>query len=143
MLEAVGESYWPIYFKTISDRLKENGSAMIQVITVPDDYFDYYSKSVDFIQRYIFPGGMLLCPAKIKEHGEKVGLRIVDTHMFGASYAQTLQHWQNSFQKSWIEIEKIGFDEKFKRIWEYYLDYTAAGFRSGAVNVGQFHLQKT
>ena len=143
MLEAVGESYWPTYFKTISDRLKENGAAMIQVITVPDDYFDYYRNNVDFIQRYIFPGGMLLCPAKVKEHSEKAGLKLIDTHMFGSSYAQTLKQWQFSFQTRWDKIEKLGFDQKFKRIWEYYLDYTAAGFRSGAISVGQFHLRKS
>ena len=142
MLEAVGEAYWPVYFKTISDRLNKNGTAMIQVITVPDGYFDYYRNSMDFIQRYIFPGGMLLCPAKIKEHSEKVGLKLIDAHMFGSSYAQTLKQWQLAFQTRWDRIEKLGFDEKFKRIWEYYLDYTAAGFRSGSINVGQFHLRK-
>ena len=142
MLEAVGEAYWPVYFKTISDRLNKNGTAMIQVITVPDGYFDYYRNSMDFIQRYIFPGGMLLCPAKIKEHSEKVGLKLIDAHMFGSSYAQTLKLWQLAFQTRWDRIEKLGFDEKFKRIWEYYLDYTAAGFRSGSINVGQFHLRK-
>ena len=143
MLEAVGEAYWPTYFKTISDRLKKNGAAMIQVITVPDDYFNYYRNSMDFIQRYIFPGGMLLCPEKISEHSTKVGLTLVDTHMFGSSYAETLEQWQSSFQTNWHRIEKIGFDKRFKRIWEYYLDYTAAGFRSGAINVGQFHLRKS
>ena len=97
---------------------------------------------MDFIQRYIFPGGMLLCPAKIKEHSEMVGLRLIDAHMFGSSYAQTLKQWQLAFQTRWDRIEKLGFDEKFKRIWEYYLDYTAAGFRSGSINVGQFHLRK-
>ena len=143
MLEAVGESYWPTYFKTISDRLKKNGAAMIQVITVPDDYFDYYRNSMDFIQRYIFPGGMLLCPGKIREHSAKAGLNLVDAHMFGPSYAKTLEQWQSSFQTNWHKIEEIGFDKRFKRIWEYYLDYTAAGFKSGAIDVGQFHLRKS
>ena len=143
MLEAVGEPYWPAYFRTVSDRLKENGSAMIQVITIPDEYFDYYRNGMDFIQRYIFPGGMLICPGKLKEHSEKAGLDLVDAYMFGSSYAQTLEQWQSSFQIRWHKIEKLGFDEKFKRIWEYYLDYTAAGFRSGSIDVGQFHLRKS
>ena len=143
MLEAVGKPYWPVYFKTVADRLKRNGSAMIQVITVPDEYFGYYSNGMDFIQRYIFPGGMLICPKILKEHSEKSGLTLVQAHMFGSSYAQTLEQWQSSFQKRWDKIEKLGFDEKFKRIWEYYLDYTAAGFRSGAIDVGQFHLHKS
>jgi cyclopropane-fatty-acyl-phospholipid synthase len=143
MLEAVGKPYWPVYFKTVADRLKRNGSAMVQVITVPDEYFGYYSNGMDFIQRYIFPGGMLICPKILKEHSEKSGLTLVQAHMFGSSYAQTLEQWQSSFQKRWDKIEKLGFDEKFKRIWEYYLDYTAAGFRSGAIDVGQFHLHKS
>ena len=143
MLEAVGKSYWPAYFKTIADRLKKNGSAMVQVITVPDEYFDYYSNGMDFIQRYIFPGGMLICPRMLEEQSEKAGLTLIRAHMFGSSYAQTLEQWQSSFQIRWDKIEKLGFDEKFKRIWEYYLDYTAAGFRSGAIDVGQFHLRKS
>jgi len=142
MLEAVGESYWPIYFKTLSDRLKNNGAAMVQVITVPDNYFEFYRKTMDFIQRYIFPGGMLLCPEKISEHSMSQGLKVADTYFFGPSYAQTIELWQKKFQLKWHEIEQLGFDEKFKRIWEYYLDYTSAGFRSGAINVGQFHLRK-
>jgi cyclopropane-fatty-acyl-phospholipid synthase len=143
MLEAVGEAYWPQYFKTVADRLTERGSAMIQVITIPDDYFDFYRTSTDFIQRYIFPGGMLLCQSKIKEHGKAVGLTLTDAHMFGDSYAKTINEWQRVFQTQWHKIENLGFDEKFKRIWEYYLDYTSAGFKSGSINVGQFHLLKT
>jgi cyclopropane-fatty-acyl-phospholipid synthase len=142
MLEAVGEAYWPLYFKILSDRLHTTGSAMIQVITIPDDYFSFYRKSTDFIQRYIFPGGMLLCPSKIKEHGNAAGLSINDAHMFGDSYSKTIEEWQKSFQIQWHKIENLGFDERFKRIWEYYLDYTSAGFKSGSIDVGQFHLRK-
>ena len=142
MLEAVGEAYWPAYFKTLSDLLPENGMAMIQVIVVANDYFEFYRKDLDFIQRYIFPGGMLLSSAKIEELCHQNSLKITDTLMFGHSYARTLQSWQNSFQDKWEKIEKLGFDDRFKRIWEYYLDYTAAGFRSGTTNVGQFCIRK-
>ena len=143
MLEAVGEAYWPTYFSVLAERLQSRGSAMVQVITVPDDCFESYRREVDFIQRYIFPGGLLLCPSKVEEHASAAGLSIVDTHMFGQSYARTLAAWYETFAARWQEIEPLGFDERFKRMWEYYLSYTAAGFRAGVTNLGQFRLIKT
>ena len=114
---------------------------MIQVITVPDEDFAAYRKTVDFIQRYIFPGGMLLCPAQMAQLTNDAGLTLDDGFMFGADYSRTLDLWQIEFQRHWPTIQSLGFDERFKRMWEYYLDYTSAGFRSGATNVGQFLLR--
>ena len=142
MLEAVGEDYWPEYFQTVSQCLRRGGAAMIQVITVPDDEFAAYRKTVDFIQRYIFPGGMLLCPDQMAQLSKCAGLHLDEGFMFGPDYAQTLEEWQAEFQRNWPTIKPLGFDERFKRMWEYYLDYTSAGFRSGATNVGQFFMRK-
>jgi len=142
MLEAVGEAYWPIYFQTLSKHLIENGMAVIQVITIPDEKFLEYRSTVDFIQKYIFPGGMLICPAKIRENSLATKLNVTNEYMLGNSYAQTLDSWRNSFLKNWHDIALLGFDERFKRMWEYYLAYTSAGFKSGAINVGQFCLTK-
>ena len=142
MLEAVGEDYWPGYFQTVSRCLRRGGAAMIQVITVPDEDFAAYRKTVDFIQRYIFPGGMLLSPFQMAQLSNGAGLTLDDGFMFGPDYARTLDLWQAEFQRHWSTIQSLGFDERFKRMWEYYLDYTSAGFRSGATNVGQFLLRK-
>lgn len=142
MLEAVGQQYWPAYFKALANRLRAGGSAMIQVIVVPDDRFERYRNSVDFIQRYIFPGGMLLSPGKITEHGQAAGLTVEDVHMFGQSYSRTLDEWRSVFEKRWADIEPLGFDDRFKRMWEYYLAYTSAGFRAGTIDLGQFRLIK-
>jgi cyclopropane-fatty-acyl-phospholipid synthase len=142
MLEAVGEEYWPTYFKTVSNCLTLNGEAMIQVITVPDHLFEGYKNSVDFIQRYIFPGGMLPCPVKMATHAADGGLQIADAFMFGRSYSTTLDAWQIAFQKHWPKITKFNFNQRFRRIWEYYLNYTSAGFRAGTIDVGQYHLKK-
>lgn len=142
MLEAVGQEFWPTYFDTVSKSMVKDGEAMIQVITIPDDRFDQYCESVDFIQRYIFPGGMLPSPEKMSEHSAASGLGLTDAFMFGPSYSRTLDSWQESFQKKWAAIKPHGFDDRFKRVWEYYLDYTSAGFRAGTIDVGQFHLKK-
>lgn len=142
MLEAVGERYWSTYFEILSQSLAPQGEAMVQVITVADDRFDYYRHSVDFIQKYIFPGGMLLSPGTIRRHGEAAGLRYADALFFGESYAHTLDIWYAAFQERWPAIETMGFDGRFKRMWDYYLAYTAAGFRAGSIDVGQFRLTK-
>ena len=142
MLEAVGEDYWPEYFQVVSNCLKTGGSAMIQVITVADEYFEEYRGSVDFIQRYIFPGGMLLSSETMKQLTVRAGLQLENNFMFGTDYARTLDQWQNEFQQRWTNIKSKGFDEHFKRMWEYYLAYTSAGFRAGTINVGQFLLRK-
>ncbi len=142
MLEAVGERYWSTYFNIVSQCLAPQGAAMIQVITVADERFDYYRHSVDFIQKYIFPGGMLLSPGTIRQHAEAAGLGYADALFFGESYARTLDFWSVAFQERWPEFEAMGFDRRFKRMWEYYLAYTSAGFRAGSINVGQFRLTK-
>ena len=143
MLEAVGESYWSTYFNKVSSLLGVQGSALVQVITVPDEYFDFYKSGTDFIQKYIFPGGMLICPNSINILSKNAGLHLTDAYYFGQSYAKTLEEWQVRFQKTWHKLEKLDFDDRFKRIWEYYLDYTSAGFKSGCTDVGQFHFNKS
>jgi len=142
MLEAVGEKYWPGYFETIARNLKDGGKAMIQVIIVPDERFQQYKRSVDFIQKYIFPGGMLMCPGRMKSHGADAGLTLEETHTFGPDYSRTLDLWRETFDLQWPSILPLGFDDRFKRMWDYYLEYTSAGFRAGSINVGQFLLQK-
>ncbi|MEE2745351.1 MAG: cyclopropane-fatty-acyl-phospholipid synthase family protein [Pseudomonadota bacterium] len=142
MLEAVGEAYWSDYFSALNNALARGGQAIIQVITIPDELFNEYRRTIDFIQTYIFPGGMLIPPSKIREFGKKENLAIVDEHMFGLSYSKTLEIWRKNFLDRWHEIEPLGFDSQFKRMWEYYLSYTSAGFKAGILNVGQFHLVK-
>ena len=142
MIEAVGQDYWPVYFRTLHERLKPGGLACIQAITIADRYFDDYRKSADFIQRYVFPGGMLLSPAKLRAQAARAGLLWRDAHWFGNDYAETLKHWQASFQASWPGIARLStakgrYDERFKRLWEYYLAYCEAGFRAGWTDVGQ------
>jgi cyclopropane-fatty-acyl-phospholipid synthase len=142
MIEAVGERYWPRYFRTIYDRLRRGGSAVIQSITISDDFFDTYRRQVDFIQRYIFPGGMLPSPSVIRREAESVGLRLEGTEHFGASYARTLWAWRHRFHANWPAIRELGFDERFRRLWDYYLTYCAVGFERGTINVGLYRLNK-
>jgi cyclopropane-fatty-acyl-phospholipid synthase len=138
MIEAVGESYWPSYFATIMKRLAPGGRALIQAITIAEERFQSYRSEVDFIQRYIFPGGMLPTKAEMREQGEKAGLALENAFTFGLSYARTLADWNVRFQAEWPRIEKMGFPVTFKRLWEYYLSYCEAGFRSGATDVGHY-----
>ncbi|BCW87609.1 Tuberculostearic acid methyltransferase UfaA1 [Alphaproteobacteria bacterium SO-S41] len=142
MLEAVGEKNWPTYFNTLNERLRSGGKAMIQVITVDDDVFDSYRRRVDFIQRYIFPGGMLLSPAALKRSAEQAGLSLDASEFFGADYSETLRQWAERFEAVWPQVEALGFDERFRRMWRYYLRYCQATFRTGATDVGQFVLSK-
>ena len=141
MLEAVGERYWPIYFKTLRERLRPGGVAVIQVITIADAHFEKYRRGADFIQRFIFPGGMLPSPAAMRTAAEGAGLTMATEERFGASYATTLVEWRHRFAKAWPQISALGFDEEFRRLWEYYLCYCEAGFRSGRVDVGLYRLQ--
>ena len=138
MIEAVGESYWPNYFSTIMQRLAPGGRALIQAITIAEERFQSYRSEVDFIQRYIFPGGMLPTKTLMKEQGAKAGLALDGVFTFGQSYARTLADWNRRFQSEWPGIEKMGFPITFKRLWEYYLCYCEAGFRSGATDVGHY-----
>ena len=142
MFEAVGEKYWPVFFDGLRDRLKEGGRAALQIITIGDRHFDNYRRRPDFIQRYIFPGGMLPSPSVLKNGAEAVGLSQISSEGFGLSYARTLSEWNDRFQKAWGEIAEIGFDNRFKRMWEYYLAYCEAGFRSGTIDVKRVTLAK-
>ncbi len=142
MLEAVGESYWPTYFKKLRNSLRPGGSAVLQVITIDDARFESYRRRPDFIQKYIFPGGMLPTTQIIEREIAKAGLQLVADEFFGDSYARTIEEWRLRFQKSWPKIEALGFDECFKRTWEYYLAYCQVGFEAGALNVGLYKVTR-
>ena len=137
MIEAVGEEFWPKYFRQISDRLLPGGLAGIQAITIQDKLFEAYRREVDFIQRFIFPGGMLPTPNILKGLGERFGIPVVGERVFGADYAKTLVVWRNNFRAAWPNLMPMGFDERFRRLWEYYLAYCEAGFLSGNIDVRQ------
>ncbi|WP_075214642.1 SAM-dependent methyltransferase [Mongoliimonas terrestris] len=137
MFEAVGEKYWPTYFQTLRDRLKPGGAAGLQVITIQDRFFEKYRATPDFIQRYVFPGGMLPCPAALDRVSRQEGLSKTSETVFGRDYARTLSLWRDRFWASWPSLEPLGFDARFKRLWEYYLHYCEAGFRSGTIDVRQ------
>ncbi len=140
MFEAVGQRYWPAYFAALGDRLAAGGRAVLQVITIAESRFRTYQHDVDFIQRYIFPGGMLPSAAALRREIDKAGLRLLSEETFGASYARTLAEWQRRFQQAWPAIQALGFDRSFKRMWEYYLAYCQAGFEAGAIDVGLYCL---
>jgi cyclopropane-fatty-acyl-phospholipid synthase len=140
MLEAVGEEYWPAYFATLKSRLAPSGVAVLQTISIADETFESYRKDVDFIQRYIFPGGMLPSVQVMRCEIARAGLQLQEVHLFGDSYAQTLVDWNRRFQSAWPSIQLLGFDNRFKRMWEYYLGYCEGGFRAGAVNVGLYRI---
>jgi cyclopropane-fatty-acyl-phospholipid synthase len=138
MLEAVGQAYWPTYFQNVQNRLRPGGVAVLQVITIAEDRFEAYRRRPDFIQKHIFPGGMLPTTEIIERETAKLGLKLVEKEFFGDSYARTLEEWRRRFLESWPAIESLGFDERFKRTWEYYLAYCQAGFETGAINVGLY-----
>ncbi|WP_102866995.1 SAM-dependent methyltransferase [Pseudovibrio exalbescens] len=138
MIEAVGKDNWDHYFSIIHDRLKDNGSAVIQAIVIEDGRYDQYSKSVDFIQKYIFPGGMLPSPSVLKKIIERCGLKLVHEEYFGHDYARTLAAWNERFTEAWPRISSMNFDERFKRMWHYYLAYCEAGFKAKSIDVGFF-----
>jgi cyclopropane-fatty-acyl-phospholipid synthase len=142
MFEAVGESYWPSYFKQISDRLTPGGQAGLQVITIAEHLFDGYLIRPDFIQRYIFPGGMLPSEPRLKSETDRAGLAWTGVRRFAGDYARTLRAWADTFELSWSEIRPLGFDERFRRLWLYYLGYCEAGFRTGRTDVIQLTLAK-
>jgi len=142
MIEAVGQDYWPSYFETLNARLKPGGTALIQAITIDEKSFPNYSRTADFIQRYIFPGGLLPTKTTILEEGARNGLTLETTDTFALSYAETLREWLNRFEAAWPEIKTLGFDDRFRRIWRYYLEYCEAGFREGMIDVGVYRLRK-
>jgi cyclopropane-fatty-acyl-phospholipid synthase len=142
MLEGVGERYWPVFFARLRDVVKPGGRIGIQAITIADHYFDAYRKGCDFIQRHVFPGGMLPSPAVLERETARAGLVETDRHTFGADYGRTLDEWNRRFQAAWSEVRELGFDDRFKRLWEYYLAYCAAGFKVGFTDVLQIGLTR-
>jgi cyclopropane-fatty-acyl-phospholipid synthase len=143
MVEAVGQRYWPDYLSCIADCLKPGGRAAIQYIRIEDDIFESYANGTDFIQHYIFPGGMLLSESRFRAIAESNGLIWQDQHDFGQHYAETLRRWRTQFDAA-VEAGSLppGFDEKFVRLWRYYLMYCEGGFRGGGINVAQVTLIK-
>lgn len=142
MIEAVGEEHWPTYFQTVRDRLKPNGTAAIQAITIDEADFEGYRSGPDFIQRYIFPGGMLLTKTVMREQAERVGMVLEKVETFGKSYAKTLRLWHDKFLERWAEIAPLGYDETFRRKWAYYLSYCEAGFEEGMIDVGIYQYRR-
>ncbi len=137
MFEAVGEKYWPIYFQRLSECLNPGGMAGLQIITIADKAFELYRRRPDFIQRYIFPGGMLPSPGALKQLASGAGLGLVHQRVFGGDYARTLEEWRHRFCDTWDDIRQMGFDERFRKLWEFYFHYCEAGFRSGNIDVRQ------
>ncbi len=142
MIEAVGAEYWGTYFSQLRDRLATGGTAGIQAITIQDRLFDGYRREIDFIRRYVFPGGMLPSPGILKELGERSGLPLVAEKVFGDDYARTLAAWRSRFRSAWPSLVPLGFDERFRRLWEYYLAYCEAGFLSRNIDVRQMIFAK-
>ena len=140
MFEAVGERYWPDYFRTLASVLEPGGRAVVQSIVIGDALFARYRRGTDFIQQYIFPGGMLPSPSAFRAAAAKQGLAVVGEFAFGADYARTLAIWRNAFEANWPRIAALGFDERFRRLWRMYLAYCEAGFLAGNVDVIQFEL---
>lgn len=140
MFEAVGEKYWPEFFGRLNQSLHNDGHAVLQIITIADHLFESYRARPDFIQQYIFPGGMLPTVAMVHEQAERAGFEIVAYEPFGASYALTLQAWRQRFHGAWGDIQDLGFDDRFRRMWDYYLHYCEVGFRRGCIDVGLFRL---
>ena len=142
MFEAVGEKYWPVYFDTVRERLKPGGHATLQIITVQEARFETYRKAVDFIQKYIFPGGMLPSPSVLRREAERAGLIVKGSIEFGKSYSQTLRRWYDSFNARWAEASGLGFDERFRRMWNFYLASCAGTFEGGNCDVTQITLTR-
>lgn len=142
MVEAVGEAYWPGYFRKIKDSLADGGSAALQAIIVEDEYFDDYRTQSDFVRQYTFPGGMLIPPSQIQACAQKAGLKVGELFRFGQDYARTLREWLYRINQSERDILKLGYSEQFLRSWRYYLQFCAAGFADARkINVAQFSLE--
>ncbi|HWA64029.1 MAG TPA: cyclopropane-fatty-acyl-phospholipid synthase family protein [Caulobacteraceae bacterium] len=143
MFEAVGEAYWPAYFAKVHDVLSPGGRAGLQIITIRDELFAGYRARADFIQKYIFPGGMLPSESRLREETAKAGLEWRSVVRFGQNYADTLAEWARRFEGAWDDIRGLGFDERFRRLWRFYLSYCEAGFRTERTNVVQVSLVRT
>ncbi|MEL7200022.1 MAG: cyclopropane-fatty-acyl-phospholipid synthase family protein [Pseudomonadota bacterium] len=143
MFEAVGKEYWPTYFAKVHQSLRPGGVAGFQVITIADRFFKVYERSTDFIQRYVFPGGMLPSPNLLREQIEAQGLKWQSHSNFGVHYADTLKNWHERFLKRWDDIRPLGFDDRFRKLWRFYLAYCEAGFRAQTTDVYQLSAVKT
>ena len=142
MIEAVGEQFWPDFFRQMRDRLATGGIAGIQAITIQERFFANYRREIDYIRRYVFPGGMLPSPAILKSLGSSFGIPLVREKVFGDDYARTLSVWRDRFRAAWPSLVPLGFDERFRRLWEYYLAYCEAGFLSRNIDVRQMIFAK-
>ena len=142
MFEAVGRKYWPAFFATLKSQLKPGGRACIQSITIRDDLFERYVRSTDFIQQYIFPGGLLPSPSAFRTAAAEAGLRVVNELAFGQDYAETLRRWRERFLSIDAPVRRLGFDTRFMRVWEFYLGYCEAAFATGNTSVMQFTLER-
>ncbi|WP_300030467.1 cyclopropane-fatty-acyl-phospholipid synthase family protein [uncultured Roseobacter sp.] len=142
MFEAVGEKYWPAYFETVRERLKPGKTATLQIITVADRRWQVYKRGVDFIQKYIFPGGMLPSPGALKHQIHRAGLGIERSVEFGHSYAITLRRWHETFNEKWDQVSAMGFDDRFRRMWNFYLTSCASTFESSNCDVTQITVRR-
>jgi cyclopropane-fatty-acyl-phospholipid synthase len=140
MFEAVGERYWPAYFSTVRDRLRPGGGAVVQTITIADELFAQYRRGTDFIQQYVFPGGMLPSPDIFRTQAQRAGLRAGGGVAFGPDYAETLKRWRSRYARAAGDLRRFGFDSRFERLWNFYLAYCEAGFRAGSTDVMQVEL---
>ena len=136
MIEAVGEAHWPAYFRRLAGSLQSGGRAVVQAITMDERHYEPYRRNTDFIQKYVFPGGFVPTRSAIADQAARAGLEIVAEERFGASYARTLAEWRRRFHARWAEAAALGFDDRFRRIWDYYLAYCEAGFAEGTIDVG-------
>ena len=142
MFEAVGREYWDSYFDTLRRCLKPGGRVCIQSITIRDDLFERYVRSTDFIQQYIFPGGLLPSAAQFEAQAGRFGFQIERSLAFGLDYAETLRRWRKAFFEGAPKVRELGFDDRFMRIWQFYLAYCEAAFMRGDTNVVQFTLRR-
>lgn len=142
MFEAVGEQYWPAYFNTVRDRLRPGAQATLQIITVEEKRFESYRKGVDFIQKYIFPGGMLPSPGALRREIDRAGLTFKKSIEFGQSYSRTLCRWHDTFNAHWDDVQALGFDARFRRMWNFYLTSCAATFSYANCDVTQVTLKR-
>jgi len=142
MFEAVGEAYWPTYFAKVRDVLSPGGLAGLQIITIRDELFSVYRRRSDFLRKYIFPGGMIPSESRLRQETERAGLEWNTIVRFGQNYADTLAEWTRAFEAAWDDIRKLGFDERFRRLWRFYLSYCEAGMRTERTNVVQLSLGK-
>ncbi|HEY1926299.1 MAG TPA: cyclopropane-fatty-acyl-phospholipid synthase family protein [Caulobacteraceae bacterium] len=140
MFEAVGEAYWPRFFHKVRDVLSPGGRAGLQIITIRDELFRVYRQRSDFMRKYIFPGGMLPSEARLRQETANAGLEWESISRFGQNYARTLAEWGSQFEGAWDEIRTLGFDERFRRLWRFYLSYCEAAFRTGRTDVVQLSL---